>query len=105
MTNEERTLLNRMAAGELDGIVGDSIETTGGSSVWKVIKEGIPVMLKKGPGGKFFNGKENERYDGVLHTLQKWVTDEEKLAFLQKFGWLSKDEAVKAYSAKFKPRR
>ena len=62
-------------------------------------------MFKQGPGGKFFNGKENERYEGVLHILQKWATDEEKLQFFQKFGWLMKDADVKAYSAKFKPIR
>lgn len=60
-------------------------------------------MFKQGPGSKFFNGKENEHIEGVLHTLQEWVTDEQKLEFLRKFGWLMKDEAVKAYSAKFKP--
>ncbi len=103
MTNEEKNLLQRLASGVFDGIVGDSIETSGGSTVWKAIKNGIPRQFKKGPGGKFFNGKENERYEGVLHTLDEWVTDEEKLAFLRKFGWLMKDAAVKTYSAKFKP--
>ena len=52
-----------------------------------------------------FNGKENERYSGVLHTLQEWITDEQKLEFLRKFGWLMKDEAVRSYSAKFKPQK
>lgn len=49
--------------------------------------------------------KENERYEGVLHTMAKWVTDEERLEFLRKFGWLMKDAAVNAYSAKFKPKK
>ena len=102
MTNEEKSLLRRLASGVFDGIVGDSIETSGGSTVWKEIKSGIPKQFKKGPGGKIFNGRENERYEGVLHTLDEWVTDEEKLAFLRKYGWLIKDAAVKAYSKKFK---
>ena len=84
--------------------VGDDLTTTGGSTVWKAIKNGIPVMFKQGPRGKFFNGKENERFEGVKHTLQEWATDEQKLEFLRKFGWLMKDEAVKAYSAMFKPK-
>ncbi len=105
MTNEEKNLLEKLTSGALDGIVGDDVTTSGGSTVWKAIKNGLPVMFKQGPGGKFFNGKENERYEGVLHTLQKWVTDDEKLQFLQKFGWLMKDADVKAYSAKFKPKR
>lgn len=105
MTNEEKNLLEKLASGTLDGIVDDGVNTSGGSTIWKAIKNGLPVMFKQGPGGKFFNGKENERYEGVLHTLQKWVTDDEKLQFLQKFGWLMKDADVKAYSTKFKPKK
>lgn len=62
VTSEERELLKRMDAGELDGMVGDMFQTDGGSTVWTIIKNGIPVRFKQGPGGKFFNGKENERY-------------------------------------------
>ena len=104
-TNEEKNLLAKLASGVLDGIVGDDLTTTGGSTVWKVIKNGIPANYKQGPGGKFFNGKENERFEGVLHTLQEWVSDDEKLEFLRKFGWLMRDDDVKAYSAKFKPKK
>lgn len=102
-TDEEKKLLKRLASGALDGLVGDDLITTGGSTVWKSIKNGAPVMFKQGPGGRFFNGKENERFEGVLYTLQEWVTDDQKIEFLRKFGWLMKDEAVKIYSAKFKP--
>lgn len=56
MTSEERELLKRMDAGELDGMVGDMFQTDGGSTVWTIIKNGIPVRFKQGPGGKFFNG-------------------------------------------------
>lgn len=104
-TDEEKNLLQKLASGLLDGIVGGHLETSGGSTVWKEIKDGLPMQFKQGPGGKFFDGKENERYDGVLHILDKWKTDDEKLAFLQKFGWLMKDEDVKNYSAKFKPKK
>lgn len=105
MTNEEKKLLTKLASGVLDGRVGDDLNTTGGSTIWKIIENGNPIMYKQGPGGKFFNGKENERYEGVIHTLQEWITDEQKLEFLQKFGWLMKDMAVQAYSAKFKPKK
>lgn len=104
-TNEEKNLLSKLASGVLDGIVGDDLTTTGGSTVWKAIKNGIPANYKQGPGGKFFNGKENERFEGVLHTLQEWVSDDEKLDFLRKFGWLMRDDDVNAYSAKFKPKK
>ncbi len=56
-------------------------------------------------GSRFFNGKENEHIEGAFHTLQEWVTDEQNQEFLRKFGWLMKDEVVRAYSAKFKPKR
>lgn len=101
MTKEEEELLNQMDAGELDGIVGDFLQTSGKSDVWMEIEGGIPRRFKQGPGGKFFNGKENERYEGVLHTLEEWKTDEKRLEFLRKYGWLMKDSAVKTYSAKF----
>ncbi len=105
MTKEEKKLLEKLASGDLDGFVGDDLGTTGKSTIWKAIKNGVPAMFKQGPSKRFFNGKENERIDGVLHTLQEWVTDEEKLEFLRKFGWLMKDTAVRVYSAKFKPKK
>ena len=103
MTIEEKTLLSKLASGALDGCVGNDLTTSGGSSIWKVIKNGVPVMLKQGPGKKFFDGKENIKIDGVLHVLQEWSSDEQKLEFIRKFGWLMNDTAVRTYSAKFKP--
>lgn len=105
LTNEEKSLLEKLLSGALDGYVGNDMTTSGGSTVWTAIKNGIPGRYKQGPGSKFFNGRENEHIEGVLHTLQEWITDEEKLEFLRKFGWLMKDAAVKAYSAKFKPNK
>ncbi len=104
MTNEEKKLLKRLNAGELDGLVGDDITTKGGSRVWTSIKDGIPTRYKQGPGGRFFNGKENESIEGVRHILDQWNTNEEKLSFLKQYGWLTKDEDANKYSAKFKPK-
>lgn len=104
-TDEERMLLDLLNSGALDGYVGDDLTTSGGSTVWMQIKGGIPAQYKEGPGGKFFDGKENTRYSGKLHVLQEWKTDDAKLAFLQKYGWLMDHPAVRAYSVKFKPRR
>lgn len=105
MTNEEKGLLEKLASGALDGFVGDDLVTEGKSTVWKAIKNGVPTKFKQGPSKRIFYGKENERIEGVLHILQEWTTDEEKLDFLRKFGWLMKDAAVRAYSAKFKPKK
>lgn len=103
-TDEENALLQKLSSGELDGLVGNVIFTTGNSSVWTEIRDGNPVRYKQGPGGKFFDGKENVRYEGVKHTLEEWKTDEEKLAFLQKYGWLIENNEARDYSSKFKPK-
>ncbi len=104
-TKEEKGLLAKLLSGALDGQVGDDLTTSGGSTVWTTIKDGKPVRYKEGPTKKFFNGKENERISGVKHTLEEWNTDDEKLSFLQKFGWLMKDEDARKYSSKFKPKK
>lgn len=103
LTTEEKKLLEKLNKGLLDGIVGDFLPTGRGSTVWMTIKNGIPQQLKQGPNKRFFNGKENEVIEGALHTLKTWVSDEDKIQFIRKFGWLMKDTAAQAYSAKFKP--
>lgn len=104
-TNEEKILLAKLLSGALDGRVGRDLVTSGGSRIWHSIKDGKIVQYKQGPGGKFFDGKENVRYPGVLHVLREWITEDDKLAFFQKFGHLMDDADVKAYSAKFKPKK
>ena len=103
-SKEEISLLNRLSAGEFDGLIGD-VWSSGKSTCWREIKEGTPVEYKQGPGGKSFDNRENERYEGVMHLIQKWESEEEKLQFLRKYGWLMKDNAVVEYSAKFKPQK
>ena len=100
---EEVGLLKKLSSGELDGQVGKDYYTTGGSTIWTEIKDGNPIRYKQGPGGKLFDGKEGVKFEGVKHTLEEWKTDDEKLAFLQKYGWLIEDDDVKNYSKKFKP--
>ena len=56
-TEEERMLLELMSSGALDGFVGDDLTTSGGSTVWMQIKNGIPAQYKEGPGGKFLMGR------------------------------------------------
>ena len=102
-SDEEIGLLKKLLSEELDGPVGTNYYTSGGSTIWMEIKNGNPVRYKQGPGGKFFDGKENIKFEGKRTVLEKWETDDEKLAFLQKYGWLMEDKDVKSYSAKFKP--
>ena len=58
MSNEEIYLLEKLSAGELDGLVGEILYTSGGSSVFTRIENGIPRRWKVGPETRFFNGKE-----------------------------------------------
>lgn len=105
-TGEEMTLLAKLASRALDGMVGDERVYRGYRNVYcgKYIRNGIPVSYRQGESSRFFNGKENETIPGARQE-EHFDTDDRKLEFLQKYGWLMDDEEVKAYSAKFKPTR
>ena len=96
-THEELNLLKKLASGVLDGMVGREKVYCG-----KYIKDGEPVSYREGESSRFFNGKENERISGKRDE-EHYDTDDRKLEFLQRYGWLMDDEDVRAYSAKFKP--
>ena len=105
-TTEEKNLLAKLASGVLDGMVGDEREYRGYKSVFcgKYIKDGEPVSYRQGESTRFFNGKENERIPGKREE-EHYDTDDRKLEFLQRYGWLTDDEEARTYSAKFKPQR
>lgn len=104
MTGEENNLLSKLAQGLLDGMVGRELVYGGYRKVYcgKYIKDGIPYSYREGEGSKFFNGKENEHIPGK-RVVESYDTDDAKLSFLQKYGWLIDDDDAKSYSAKFKP--
>ena len=106
MTAEERNLLAKLASGVLDGMVGDEREYRGYRSVYcgKYIKGGEPVSYRQGESTRYFNGKENESVPGKREETH-FDTEERKLEFLQRYGWLIDDDEVKSYSAKYKPNR
>lgn len=105
-TKEEKSLLAKMASGVLDGMVGDELVYQGYNNVYfgKYIKNGEPVSYRQGESTKFFNGKENERVPGT-RAEEHFDTDDLKLEFLQRYGWLTKDDETRAYSAQFKPKK
>ena len=106
MTKEEKDLLEKLASGALDGMVGNEKVYSGYKNVYcgKYIKDGEPFSYREGESSRFFNGKENETIPGSREE-NHYDTDEMKLEFLQKYGWLTDDEDVKAYSAKYKPKK
>ena len=105
-TTEEKNLLKKLESGVLDGMVGDERVYRGYKNVYcgKYIKNGEPISYRQGESERFFNGKENERIPGKREE-EHYDTDEKKLFFLQKYGWLTNDDEVKAYSAKYKPNK
>ena len=105
-TAEEKGLLAKLASGVLDGRVGDEREYRGYKSVFcgKYIKDGVPISYRQGESTRFFNGKENERIPGKREE-DRFETDDQKLDFLRRYGWLTRDDDVKAYSAKYKPQK
>lgn len=106
ITTEEKRLLKKLASGLLDGMVGEERVYKGYKKVFcgKLIKNGEPISYRQGESERFFNGKENELIPGK-RTEEHYMTDQQKLEFLQKYGWLTDDEDVKNYSAKFKPKK
>lgn len=105
-TEEEKNLLAKLASGVLDGMVGDEREYRGHKKVFcgKYIKDGESVSYRQGESTRFFNGKENERIPGK-RVEEHYDTDDRKLDFLQWYGWLTDDDEVRAYSAKYKPKK
>lgn len=103
-TAEERSLLKKLSIGALDGLVGDFFESSSGKLHKKIIKNGNPMIINESKSSRFFNGKENETIPGKI-TTEFFDTDEKKLMFLRKYGWLMNDSEVRAYSAKYKPQR
>ena len=105
-SSEEKGLLANLASGILDGMVGDERVYGTHKHVYcgKYIKDGEPVSYRQGESTRFFNGKENERIPGKREE-EHYDTDDRKLEFLQRYGWLTDDDDVRAYSAKFKPKK
>jgi hypothetical protein len=95
-----------LASGILNGMVGDEREYRGYKNVYcgKYIKDGKPVSYRQGQSERFFNGRENENISGKRKE-EHFDTDEKKLEFLQRYGWLIDDEDVRSYSAEFKSKK
>lgn len=73
-TNEEKSLLKKLADGILDGMVGDERVYHGYKDVYcgKYIKDGVPVSYREGESTRFFNGKENELRNATIPTTESW---------------------------------
>ncbi len=105
-TSEEQHLLEKLASGTLDGMVGDEREYRSYHSTicGKLIRNGIPTAYRQSQPTGFFTGQGSEGNpdDRAEETFD---TDEQKLEFLRRYGWLMNDQEVQAYSARYKPGR
>ena len=103
ITNEEKSLLAKLASGELDGVVGEETPCAEhkGTYCGKFIKDGEPVEYCQAKPSRPID-KGIGRFD-CKHSQKVYNTDEYKLEFLRKYGWLMDDEDARQYSARFKP--
>lgn len=104
-TKLEKVVLEKLGKGMLDGVVGKDYHTGGYAIVTfrKIIKDGIPQIIRFGADSKYFDNRETVKIAGK-QTVQLIEDVAEKLKFLQKYGWLINDPDAKAYSALFKPK-
>ena len=103
-TPEEQNLLNKLADGSLDGMVGDEREYREYHSIYcgKTIRNGTPIIYRQSQPTQTADTSGNK--NGISQRSEKvYATDEQKRLFLQRYGWLMEDEQVRAYSALYKP--
>ena len=96
-TETELHLLKRLAAGELDGSINYGFIAKGGSWHWCTIENGAPIQYSQAKDSKFFNNKENETIEASPKVYKKYLTDDEKIEFFQKFGRDMKDKEAQDY--------
>lgn len=106
MKELENIILDKLKKGLLDGVVGNDFNTGSHATVTyrKIIKDGIPQILRFGADSKYFDNKETIKQAGKV-TKQLFESKEDILGFFQKYGWLMDDPDVKKYSAFFKPKK
>lgn len=106
LTAEEIRLLDKLRRGELDGAVGDEREYRNYRRVLcgMKIEAGTPIAYRQWLPASSAPDRD-QADDHEAREEKHYDTDEGKLEFLQRFGWLMGDEDVRAYSAKYKPQK
>lgn len=96
-TEMERHLLMRLDAGEFDGPLDYYWESLHGITFTYEIVNGLPIEYKQGKSTRYFDGKENEIISKDAHIYRKYLTDDDKLEFFQRFGRDMHDDEVVDY--------
>ncbi len=100
-TVRENELLNRMAAGELDGVVGEPQIMPKGMTIWFVIQKGIPTCYFELPTKLDLEDGKVKRTPGAMLSLKCWETEKKKLTFLREYGKEIKDDEVRTYAEQY----
>lgn len=97
-TDFEKHLLERLAAGELDGPVGSPCGNNYGSTIMYWIEGGDIKRYKQGPTQSFFNGEETEKIIPDWKNDLTYTDDDAKLNYLRRSGRHVNDPEVQEYS-------
>ena len=102
-TEEEIWLLKKLSDGALNGMVGDERIFREYKNVYcgKYIIDGVPVLYKQNEPLKMLTLKKKD-FIIAIREEEYFDSDEKKLEFLKKYGWLIDDDDVKKYSASHK---
>lgn len=104
--NLESNLLEKLNKGLLDGVIGSDYKSRSERciSYRNVIEDGIPKSIKLKTDVAFFDSVDNVLVSSVESVIS-FETDDEKLTFIQKYGWLMDDPDAQFYSSFFKPKK
>ena len=102
-TEEEQELLSLLKSGKLDGNVGDRRRCREYRTAYygRRIVSGVPYIYKETEAAVIKVGKLR-RVQSATYYVDACESDDQKLEFLQNYGWLMEDSRAKAYSARFK---
>ena len=88
-TLQEKLLLKKLTSGAFDGKVGSVQGKRSGARLHITIADGIPSICMA-----------RSSDPGAESTIRQWLTDDEKLTFLKKYGWKINHRLAISYSAK-----
>ena len=97
-TVTENELLDRLAVGELDAILGLEIKSKTGITYWFAVRNGIPEMYEEKPAIRSIVNGELFYVPGQVNKIISWETEDRKLFFLRGFGNQMADPQVQAYA-------
>ena len=102
----EIKLLNKLNNGLLNGVIGRDYKSRSEKYIIyrNVIEDGTPKSIRLKTDVAFFDSVDNVFVSSV-ESIISFETDDEKLTFIQKYGWLMDDPDAQFYSSYIKPKK